>query len=186
MAAAICGNGLDNDCDGEPEGTTTWYVDCDGDGYAPVDPVSSESCEEPAFGRISCLGDSSRSWTTEAPTESRNDCDYLNPDVNPEATWSTSPYYLYGGTTVDPSFDWNCDGEEEQRWTTIYEGGPCGAPGGPDGPNSCSNAAVGWTATSLPVACGALGHIASMRGSSTEDSVRRTREQDLVDDGVSN
>ncbi len=73
-APEICGDGVDNDCDGVIDddglGAGTWYPDADGDGYGVDAPRSA--CVQPA-GHIASLANGI-------------DCDDTDPDVNPGAT----------------------------------------------------------------------------------------------------
>ena len=46
-ATEVCGDGIDNDCDGVGDVTTTWYADGDGDAYGDT-AVSSDSCAQPS------------------------------------------------------------------------------------------------------------------------------------------
>ncbi|MEZ4320096.1 MAG: putative metal-binding motif-containing protein [Myxococcota bacterium] len=43
-ATEVCGNGLDDDCDGTAQETTTWYPDLDEDGVAADGAAGEESC----------------------------------------------------------------------------------------------------------------------------------------------
>ena len=72
-------DGLDNDCDGQTdetpaEGTTTWYVDCDEDGFANDTTDARETCSKPSTVPEACPGDSQGDWTSKDPATKR-DCD---------------------------------------------------------------------------------------------------------------
>jgi len=63
----------DNDCDGEidedgPSGSSTWYIDYDGDGYGS-DSFTDEACDQP------------EGWV-----DNTDDCDDTDADVHPGAT----------------------------------------------------------------------------------------------------
>jgi hypothetical protein len=68
----ICGDSLDNDCDGDVDESDAidaedWYADQDGDGFGD-DDISVSACEQPA-GHVGSNGD----------------CDDANAEVNPDA-----------------------------------------------------------------------------------------------------
>jgi hypothetical protein len=56
----VCGDGVDNDCDGviddDGRGAVLWYVDSDGDGWGDASNASISACSQPA-GRSKDLGD---------------------------------------------------------------------------------------------------------------------------------
>ena len=67
-AAEVCGDGIDNDCDGTPDdGCMMWYQDSDGDNYGNPG-VASDAVVQPA-GYVS----------------DNNDCDDTDATVNPGA-----------------------------------------------------------------------------------------------------
>jgi hypothetical protein len=112
----------DTTTDGE---CTDWYHDGDSDGYGdPTDTVCRETCPEGYVGND-------------------DDCCDSIADVNPAQTSFFDTAYSCGGLT--DSFDYNCDGTEEQRWTTM---GSCST--GSDG--SCVGT-EGWHG-STPPDCG--------------------------------
>jgi large repetitive protein len=120
--------GADEDCDGatdeEPVDGATYYLDSDTDGYG--DPaVSLTACEEPA------------AYVTNA-----SDCYDGNKNANPDQT------EFYTGDRGDTSFDYDCDGTEEQELTDL---GECEA-NDEDGDAECNVASEGWNG-SAP-ACG--------------------------------
>ena len=67
FAEDVCGDGVDNDCDGVEYDGETWYADADGDGYGADDDTLVQ-CDEPT-GYLADAGD----------------CDDLDVDVNPDA-----------------------------------------------------------------------------------------------------
>jgi len=89
-----------------------WFVDADGDGFGyPSEVVCA--AERP-----------------EGFVENRDDCCDLLPQVNPDQDEYFPEAYRCGPDSVQ-SFDYNCDGEIEQRWTehglcdgscTLHEG----------------------------------------------------------------
>lgn len=90
----ICGDSLDNDCDGAADeadaiDATTWYQDCDGDGYAATDVGSKKGCVKPAATSEACKG-----WTSVAPsagTKTNWDCDDTRVGVRAgERVWSAA------------------------------------------------------------------------------------------------
>ncbi len=68
-AAEVCGDGIDQDCDGleDDSATDTWYRDADGDGFGSTDPQDTTCGEQSGF------------------TSSRGDCDDTDPSVHPGA-----------------------------------------------------------------------------------------------------
>ena len=52
-ADEVCGNALDEDCDGQARQEQAWYRDADGDGWGglevPLDPEPSERCANAGF-----------------------------------------------------------------------------------------------------------------------------------------
>lgn len=98
--AEVC-DGKDNDCDTEVDEqvASTWYQDCDSDGYAASIVGSIQACQQPA-------AVSGCSWTTRLPvkeTHSNWDCNDSNASYSPAADFALPP----AGST-DP--DLNCDG----------------------------------------------------------------------------
>jgi hypothetical protein len=71
----ICGDGIDNDCDGAIDESdaidaSLWYYDGDGDGYG--DPATTEvACTAPSYF-----------------VEDHTDCDDSDPDINPDTFWA--------------------------------------------------------------------------------------------------
>jgi len=100
---------LDNDCDGTADDGlpfTTWYSDCDGDGFAPAGAASISVCREPTTS--ACGG----GWVATAPTSlGQTDCDDAEEAAFPGSTLFRT-YRRAGG-----GFDWNCDGVETLKFT---------------------------------------------------------------------
>lgn len=100
----LCGDGIDNDCDGNIDGAdsnvangTTWYPDLDSDGYGSAGN-SVVACTAPA-GYISISGDcdDSNAAVNPAATEvcgdgTDNDCDGLIDGSDPSATGGSTFY----------------------------------------------------------------------------------------------
>jgi len=103
--AEICGDGIDNDCNGEIDEEDApfplqWYRDSDGDGYGDAaTPYPGEWCAEPSGG-----------WVQDS-----TDCDDSDGSISPGAseTW-------YDGV------DDNCDGNDDDEDEDGYTGGPSG------------------------------------------------------------
>lgn len=96
----------DGAADGAPDdacATTTYYVDCDGDGIAALGAETQSACTEPAAS--SCGG----AWVITAPTAATADCNDTRADVHP------------GATEVCDGVDSDCDGQtDEDGLTTFY------------------------------------------------------------------
>jgi len=89
----ICGNGLDDDCDGliDEDGTPlTWYADADGDGYGDLNN-SQTSCQKPAGyvrNSLDC-NDADATLNSGSPEICNgidDDCDGLIDDADPDIT----------------------------------------------------------------------------------------------------
>jgi len=101
-AATESCDGDDNDCDGftdeeDASGCTTYYRDWDDDGYG-----TSTS---------SCLCTPSGHFTSSLSS----DCYDSNPDACPTHT------SFHSSDRGDGSYDYNCDGAQEKRWTTVSD-----------------------------------------------------------------
>ena len=99
----VCGDDLDNDCDGATNESDainikTWFKDCDGDGYSPS-VAGTKSCVKPAN-----VG--TCTWTDKQPNptgHSNWDCDDTRGSYKPGVSYGFPPS---GGT----NWDLNCDG----------------------------------------------------------------------------
>ncbi|MDH5492693.1 MAG: MopE-related protein, partial [Myxococcales bacterium] len=142
-----CDDGIDNDCDGTVDNPSTWYAECDGDGFASLGAPSIASCTEPASSMLDCGGSPSQ-WTSIEPVaDSTADCRDNNALAFPGQTaWQTSPL----STGIERlTYDYNCDGIDERRYTALSGGIFL----------SCSVSCVGtsyWRESSVP-ACGSMG-----------------------------
>ena len=98
-------DGVDNDCDGSSdEGVSTpLYEDADGDGFGSGAPVEL------------CAG-------TEGYAEVGGDCNDGDPLVRPNQTTFSGDPIVSGG------FDYDCNGEEEPRYTTVRSSSDCTCP----------------------------------------------------------
>ncbi len=141
--AEVC-DGLDNDCAGGVDDgvRTTYYADCDGDGYAAEGGVSTAACEEPVTGPVGCT---TGMWTTRPPTAGQVDCLDTNPSVRPgQTSFFSEPI---SGVPLSQRWDYDCDGTTTFQVTRVDVGLACG------GSVACS-ARSGWAGSSVPV-CGA-------------------------------
>ena len=130
----ICGDGLDNDCDGNTNqqnaiGCSQYYLDNDGDGFG-VNGATQCWCEAtfPYTGSINPAAD----------------CYDNNANAYPNA----SGYYT--NHRGDGSYDYNCNGAEERQYTGTYAGCTNWVALG-----SCNANAYGWNAV-VP-SCGNTG-----------------------------
>jgi hypothetical protein len=115
----LCSDKIDNDCDGEinepsAKDATTWYIDCDGDGYARHTTGGVRSCTKPA-NNATCT------WTSTLPNRATRvnwDCNDNDVKYKPGADYGIAPA---GSTSA--AWDFNCDGP---------------ATPAPTGPKACS------------------------------------------------
>ncbi len=142
-AAEVC-DGEDTDCDGTvdniaPDSSegTVWYVDCDGDGYAPGRTDRRRACEKPASSELDSICDTDApAWTETEPVDGETDCKDSNPEAHPhQSDWFDSPM---NGLNLVEKWDYDCDGDVDRRYTegtscdgqssgqACYEVGPAG------------------------------------------------------------
>ena len=122
-ASEVC-DGNDTNCDGTvdniPQNSaegTMWYVDCDGDGYAPDTQDRLRTCGKPVQAELQNICNASTAdWTDRDPTVSgQADCNDAVPEAHPDQTsWFEDP--MTGVTDVE-QWDYNCDGEVTRRYT---------------------------------------------------------------------
>lgn len=142
--AEICANGVDDNCNGDgDEGTaTTYYVDCDRDGFAAADAGSVSSCVAPRSGPAACP--TFGYWTTRAPSAGSTDCNDADENAYPgQRAFFSSP-------SSNGSFDYDCNGVEEAQYTRRSN---------PRNPSSCNLG--GCTGPSLIAPSEVCGQIAA-------------------------
>jgi len=108
-SSELCGDSIDNDCDGnvneaDAANAPNWYQDCDGDGYAAATTGAIKACTKPANAGA-C------SWTSVVPSPSTKtnwDCDDSRSAYSPGITQYGLPP---AGST---STDLNCSGTSEK------------------------------------------------------------------------
>jgi cysteine-rich repeat protein len=124
-AAELCDN-KDNNCnDDVDELAPTWYVDCDGDGYALLGAAGVQQCDQPGAPQ-ECAGlGLVGSWTTTVPTGGYDDCYDANASARPRLTteenavaWSSAEET---GRPIGDRYDYNCDGTEEKQYTRVNQ-----------------------------------------------------------------
>lgn len=117
---------LSSDCDDDNDQVgvaVSYYVDCDGDGFAPSTAGSVTACEEPALSDL--CSDLSGTWTELQPIDSpysdvnaTTDCVDADDQVYPEqAAWFSVEI---AGAEVGREFDYNCDGSTIKRYGSNY------------------------------------------------------------------
>ncbi len=107
-ASEWCGDGVDNDCDGETDedesvDATTWYEDADGDGWGNA-AATTRACEQP-----------------EGFLADHGDCDDTDPTVSPSAT---ETWYDGVDEDCDNADDFDADGDGFLP-TKDYDGEDC-------------------------------------------------------------
>ncbi len=115
-APEVCGNTIDDDCDGmvDEGGATTWYADCDADGYAATGAHTLSACATPATGLSMCA--SGGGWTARSPATA-SDCNDGNATVHPtQAMFQTT---AIAGAPMSSDYDYDCNGTEETR-TSVH------------------------------------------------------------------
>ena len=155
-------DGLDNNCAaGADEGVrTTYYADCDGDGYAATAALTTQACMTPSAGPTSCT---TGGWTSRAPG-AQPDCHDTNPNVHPgQIGYFATPI---AGVPASRDYDYDCDGTEAQEVTRYRL---C------MGVSSCANR-PGWdvSVTAWP-ACGGQADYVTCDGSCDEVVASRTQ-----------
>ncbi|HJL20014.1 MAG TPA: MopE-related protein [Sandaracinaceae bacterium LLY-WYZ-13_1] len=168
-AEELC-DGIDNDCNGiEDDGAPTWYVDCDGDGYASdTTGAGGPSCDPPSSPPAGCGGGGS--WTSLRPiASSSTDCNDADPDARPDQTAYFKSIAAGGG------YDYNCNGMTDYQYSTNA---------GVDGSASCPEVCfmgrcnclgiVGWTSSTAPD-CGESGTYSDCGRGCTRTTSTRTQ-----------
>ena len=114
-----CGDSVDNDCDGNTDETeTTYYADCDGDGYSIVGANQRTQCTPPSTSAATTgCGHNNGSWQylNNPNVEGKEDCKDDNAQVYP-----TAPAFHTSAIPGRPGdYDWNCDGTEQLRYPCV-------------------------------------------------------------------
>jgi hypothetical protein len=197
-AAELC-DGKDNNCNGQTdELAPTWYVDCDGDGFAPAGAAGVQQCDEPTYVHPSC--GTTGKWTSKVPAAGTTDCWDLDANAHPMTAtenitaWQSVPMSGNPPATID--FDYNCDGTEEQRWTvtSVTSSSSCAKCGfggiggsfGLDMPSAvggtggiisiCCSGPSGWLA-STPPSCGVTASYSVCTSDASGNCVRLGKSQ---------
>ena len=106
----------DNDCNGlVDDGTPTWYVDCDGDGFAKDTNLAQIQCDPPTID-AGCPVDQPGEWTTKRPNDNTDtDCADNNALAYPgQGSYQTTSI---SGKTGDDRYDFNCDTVATKQYT---------------------------------------------------------------------
>jgi cysteine-rich repeat protein len=125
-AEELCDN-KDNNCNGMRDETAPkWFVDCDGDGYAPAGASPVQQCAKPPPSST-CDTGSAREWTNLVPADlGSTDCWDKAANVNPSITaWGVD---AIAGRPVAVDYDYNCDNVETKYWTStsVASSASCG------------------------------------------------------------
>lgn len=109
--AEICGNSVDDDCNASTsdDTRTTYYPDCDGDGFAASTASPQLACRASELGAPPCSG--TGRWITRAPAgQTTTDCNDRNGAVFPGQT------NYFTGADNRGSFDYDCSTAVEQQY----------------------------------------------------------------------
>ncbi len=149
----VC-DGLDQDCvSGVDNGVLlTFYRDCDGDTYTPSGATTTMACTLPSTRPPGCAAGA---WRATASTPV--DCFDTDTNVRPNQT------NYFPGASMRPmplEFDYDCDTDEQRRWTAV--GGNC-----PAATTTGTCGATGWEGSGAAPMCGdpARNYITCSRGS---------------------
>ncbi|MBZ0120373.1 MAG: hypothetical protein K8H88_25500, partial [Sandaracinaceae bacterium] len=146
-AEELC-DGLDNDCDTDvDEIRPTWFVDCDGDGYAGSLVSAMQACDQPSAAATGC-GTPTATWTATRPTGTSNtDCADDDPARRPGAM----------ELATCNGIDEDCDGAADNGVTATLTvnrmgtgaGSVASSPTGLACPSTCTRAFLCGTSVSL-------------------------------------
>ncbi|MFW5966639.1 MAG: MopE-related protein [Persicimonas sp.] len=121
-AEEVCGDDVDNDCDGKTDDETAsdatdWFADCDGDGFAADSADSKSACEAPSDPPEAC-DSSDADWTDVAPEDDDStDCNDAEPDAFPgQDEWFEEPMEESDALQTD-KWDYDCNGQREEEET---------------------------------------------------------------------
>ncbi|MFO0681963.1 MAG: putative metal-binding motif-containing protein [Sandaracinus sp.] len=155
-ATEVC-NTIDDNCNGTvDEGVqTTWYADCDHDGYAPLGAQTYLGCpgiSPPVVGPLDCTDPThlAGAWITTAPTTAINDCGPNEPRAHPGQTqWYAAGYFAGARLT----YDFDCDGASTLQYAGYTATATCRVSG-----LSCNPAGSSWVGSRAP-SCGESGSL---------------------------
>ena len=150
-------NTIDDNCNGTvDEGVqTTWYADCDHDGYAPLGAQTYLGCpgiSPPVVGPLGCTDPThlAGAWITTAPTTAINDCGPNEPRAHPGQTqWYAAGYFAGARLT----YDFDCDGASTLQYAGYTATATCRVSG-----LSCNPAGSSWVGSRAP-SCGESGSL---------------------------
>jgi len=120
--AEVCGDGIDNDCDGEVDETILWYTDADGDGFG--DPSTGLPSCAPLPGRVAVAGDCDDQSASVSPAAAET-CDGIDNDCDGQ---------------VDEDFLWYADADGDGFGDPATAQAGCPPPGGVDNGDDCDDA----------------------------------------------
>lgn len=121
-AEELC-DGEDNDCNGVVDDSApTWYIDCDGDGFAAdTTGAVGPSCDPPTSPPAGCAGGA---WTSVRPVgQPSTDCNDANGDVFPGQTrYFDVPI---PGSSGSLRYDYDCSGGHSRQYGCVPSGSTC-------------------------------------------------------------
>jgi len=148
----VCGDNKDNDCNPQTidASQTTYYQDCDGDGFSERGGSYVVTCDPPGpSGK--CGSGLADKWTVQPPDSSATiDCYDANPFVKPTQTAYKTTYI--SGVDLSVDFDYNCDKVEQPYFTAV---GVATNASCTEGKGGCIGA-DGWVNAAVPE-CGVSG-----------------------------